>query len=143
MDCEPDQVTPESFVDVPQKRIRFDYTYDGVMKSYEDSRSRLGIENADILLVHDVDVFSQGSQEKSDAKVRELFEGGGYRALVELRDSGDILAIGVRELMNGKCVKSCLVSVILMDFCWLDAIHFWNKARWILFCHYVNHVMLV
>ncbi len=93
-DCEPDQVTPEAFVDVPQKRIRFDYTYDGVMRSYEDSRSRLGIKNADILLVHDVDVFSQGSQEKSDTKVRELFDGGGYRALVELKDAGDILAIG-------------------------------------------------
>ena len=93
-DCEPDQVTPEAFVDVPQKRIRFDYTYDGVMRSYEDSRSRLGIKNADILLVHDVDVFSQGSQEKSDAKVRELFDGGGYRALDELRGSGDILAVG-------------------------------------------------
>ena len=93
-DCEPDQVTPQAFVDVPQKRIRFDYTYDGVMRSYEDSRNRLGIKNADILLVHDVDVISQGSQEKSDAKVRELFDGGGYRALVELRDAGDILAIG-------------------------------------------------
>ena len=93
-DCEPDQVTPEAFVDVPQKRIRFDYTYDGVMRSYEDSRVRLGIENADILLVHDVDVFSHGSQEISDAKVRELFDGGGYRALNELKDSGDISAIG-------------------------------------------------
>jgi len=72
IDCEPDEVTPEAFVDVPQKRIVFDYTYDGVMKSYEASRRRLGIENADILLVHDVDVFSQGSQEVADAKVREL-----------------------------------------------------------------------
>ena len=43
-DCEPDQVTPEAFVDVPQKRIRFDYTYDGVMRSYDDSRNRLGIK---------------------------------------------------------------------------------------------------
>ena len=93
-DCEPDQVTPEAFVDVPQKRIRFDYTYDGVMRSYDDSRNRLGIKNADILLVHDVDVFSQGSHEKSDAKVRELFDEGGYRALVELKDAGDIIAIG-------------------------------------------------
>ena len=94
IDCEPDEVTPEAFVDVPQKRIVFDYTYDGVMKSYEASRRRLGIENADILLVHDVDVFSQGSQEVADAKVRELFDGGGYRALDELRKAGEIAAIG-------------------------------------------------
>ncbi len=94
LDCEPHEVTPEAFVDVPQKRIVFDYTYDGVMRSYEASRERLGVANADILLVHDVCVFSQGSKEMSDAKVRELFDGGGYKALVELRDAGEIAAIG-------------------------------------------------
>ncbi len=94
LDCEPHEVTPEAFVDVPQKRIVFDYTYDGVMRSYEASRERIGVANADILLVHDVCVFSQGSQEMSDAKVRELFDGGGYKALVELRDAGEIAAIG-------------------------------------------------
>ena len=93
-DCEPDEVTPEAFVDVPQKRIVFDYTYDGVMRSYEASKERLGVDNVDILHVHDLCVFSQGSQEQSDAKVRELFDGGGYKALVELRDSGEISAIG-------------------------------------------------
>jgi len=93
-DCEPHEVTPEAFVDVPQKRIVFDYTYDGVMRSYEASKTRLGLPSADILLVHDVDVFSHGSQEVSDAKVRELFDGGGYKALVELRDAGEIAAIG-------------------------------------------------
>lgn len=94
LDCEPDEVTPESFVDVPQKRIVFDYTYDGVMRSYEASKARLKTKHADILLVHDVCAFSQGSQEASDAKVRQLFDGGGYRALVELRNSGDVSAIG-------------------------------------------------
>jgi len=94
LDCEPHEVTPEAFVDVPQKRIVFDYTYDGVMRSYEASRDRLGVANSDILLVHDVCVFSQGSQEMSDAKVRELFDHGGYKALTELRDAGEIAAIG-------------------------------------------------
>ncbi|MET3615512.1 D-threo-aldose 1-dehydrogenase [Rhizobium aquaticum] len=94
LDCEPDEVTPESFVDVPQKRIVFDYTYHGVMRSYEASKARLKADRADILLVHDVCAFSQGTQEASDARVRELFDGGGYRALVELRDAGDVLAIG-------------------------------------------------
>ena len=94
VDCEPHEVTPEAFVDVPQKRIVFDYTYDGVMRSYEASKERLGLDKIDILLVHDVDVFSQGSQEASDAKVRELFDEGGYKALSELRASGDVAAIG-------------------------------------------------
>ncbi len=94
LDCEPHEVTPEAFVDVPQKRIVFDYTYDGVMRSYEASRQRIGVANSDILLVHDVCVLSQGSHEMSDAKVRELFDGGGYKALTELRDAGEIAAIG-------------------------------------------------
>jgi D-threo-aldose 1-dehydrogenase len=94
LDCAPDEVTPEAFVDVPQKRIQFDYSYDGVMRSYEESLTRLGVERADILLIHDVCAFSQGSQEASDARVRELFDQGGYRALDELRSSGEIAAIG-------------------------------------------------
>ncbi|MEC8292238.1 MAG: aldo/keto reductase [Pseudomonadota bacterium] len=94
LDCEPDEVTPEAFVDVPQKRIVFDYSYDGVMRSYEESKARLGVDAVDILLVHDVCAFSQGNQEASDAKVRELFDGGGYRALSELRDAGEVAAIG-------------------------------------------------
>lgn len=94
VDCAPDEVTPEAFVDVPQKRIVFDYSYDGVMRSHEASLQRLGVESIDILLVHDVDVFSHGSQEASDARVRELFERGGFRALVELRDAGLVKAIG-------------------------------------------------
>ncbi|MBL4812278.1 MAG: aldo/keto reductase [Rhodobacteraceae bacterium] len=94
LDCAPDEVTPNGFVDVPQKRIVFDYSYDGVMRSYEASRARLRVENADILLVHDVDALSHGSQEVSDAKIRELFDQGGYRALDELRRNGDVAAIG-------------------------------------------------
>ncbi len=94
VDCEPHEVTPEAFVDVPQKRIVFDYSYDGVMRSFEASKERLGLSKIDILLVHDVDVFSHGSQEVSDAKVRELFDAGGYRALHELRDAGEVAAIG-------------------------------------------------
>lgn len=94
VDCAPDEVTPEAFVDVPQKRIVFDYSYDGVMRSHEDSLRRLGVVAVDMLLVHDVDAFSHGSREASDARVRELFDRGGYRALTELRAAGVIGAIG-------------------------------------------------
>jgi D-threo-aldose 1-dehydrogenase len=93
-DCAPHEVTPEAFVDVPQKRIVFDYSYDGVMRSHEASLARLGTDRIDILFVHDVDGFSHGSQEAGEARVRELFDQGGYRAMVELRDSGQVAAIG-------------------------------------------------
>lgn len=93
-DCEPDEVTPMGFQAVPQKRLEYDYTYDGVMRSYEDSKNRIGVTNADILLVHDVDALSQGSQQESDKKIRELFDKKGYDAMIELRDSGQVKAIG-------------------------------------------------
>lgn len=92
--CEPHEVTSFAFVDVPQKRIIYDYTYDGVMRSHEASLMQLKVNDVDILLVHDVDIFTHGSREESDAKVRELFDGGGYRALEELKNAGSIRAIG-------------------------------------------------
>ncbi len=94
LDCDPDEVTPEAFLDVPQKKIVFDYTYDGVMQSYDDSKARLETAYADILFVHDICAFSHGSREVSDKRARELFDRGGYRALEELRNAGEIAAIG-------------------------------------------------
>ncbi|MEM5475667.1 aldo/keto reductase [Pacificibacter sp. AS14] len=92
-DCVPEDVTPEAFVDVPQKRIVFDYTYDGIMRSVEDSTLRLGIEVFDMLFLHDIDAGTHGEAGVED-KLRELFDQGGYRALTELRDAGRIAAIG-------------------------------------------------
>lgn len=71
---------------------RFDYSYDGVMRSYEDSLQRLGLAHVDILLIHDIGALTHGGRH------REMFEqltGGGLRALEELRSSGDITALGV------------------------------------------------
>jgi D-threo-aldose 1-dehydrogenase len=48
----------------------------------------------DILFVHDVDVMSHGSREASNARVRELVDRGGFRALDELRAAGAVRAIG-------------------------------------------------
>lgn len=93
-DCAPGDVTPTAFVGVPPRRIVFDYSYDGVMRSHQASLDRLGVEAIDILLVHDVDVFTHGSREASDARVRELFDRGGFRALDELRSAGQVKAIG-------------------------------------------------
>lgn len=71
----------------------FDYSYDGVMRSFEDSLQRLGLHRVDILLVHDVDVWTHGSEEATDRRFREVMESG-YRALTELRSQGVIGAIG-------------------------------------------------
>lgn len=92
-DCAPEDVTPEAFVDVPQKRIVFDFTYDGIMRSYEDSIARLRTDRIDMLFLHDIDAGKRG-QAFEDNNLRQLFTEGGYRALSELRDADRISAIG-------------------------------------------------
>lgn len=72
----------------------FDYSYDAVMRSLEDSLQRLGFDHIDIALIHDVDTWTHGSQEVTDGHFRDVMAGG-YRALIELRDAGVIKAIGV------------------------------------------------
>jgi D-threo-aldose 1-dehydrogenase len=92
-DCPPSEATPEMYVDVPSRKITFDYSYDGIMRSFASSLNRLNGARPDILLLHDNDAGTHG-QAVSDAHLRDLFDGGGYRALTELRSNGDIAAIG-------------------------------------------------
>jgi len=82
------------FLETPPVRFFYDYSYDGVMRSYEESLVRLGLDRVDILFVHDVDSFSHGDTEGWEARIRELVDQGGWRALSELRDNGDVLALG-------------------------------------------------
>ena len=93
-DCAPAEAPPMHFVDIPSRTFDYDYSYDGVMASFESSLRRLGQDRLDILFVHDVDVMSHGTRAASDARVRELFDRGGFRAIDELRHSGLVRAIG-------------------------------------------------
>lgn len=80
--------------EVPQRREHFDYSYDGVMRSFESSFSRLGVDRIDILYVHDLCTFTHGTQAAADARIEEFFGARGYDAMVSLRDQGLIRAIG-------------------------------------------------
>jgi len=71
----------------------FDYTYDGVMRSFEDSLQRLGLARIDILYAHDIGARQHG-QEAHPGVIR-TFREGGYRALEQLRASGDLAGIGI------------------------------------------------
>ena len=72
----------QSFHGVPPVNPVFDFSYDGVMRSVEESRHRLGIERLDILHIHDPD----NHYEQAIA--------GAYRALDRLRSDGVIGAVG-------------------------------------------------
>jgi D-threo-aldose 1-dehydrogenase len=92
--CSSDQVNGLFFVETPQVHWSYDYSYDGVMRSYEASLERLGLDRIDVLYVHDVDALCHGSREASEARIQELLSAGGWRALDELRASGAVAAIG-------------------------------------------------
>lgn len=74
--------------------LRFDYGYDGVMRSYEDSLMRLGLNTVDLLVIHDLDFLYHQTEEAVAARFAELEEGGGWRALEELKNTGHIKGIG-------------------------------------------------
>lgn len=80
--------------DVPQRLEVFDYSYDGVMRSFDFSMARLGVSRIDVLYVHDLCIFTHGSKEASDARIAEFFDLRGYDAMISLRDQGVVSAIG-------------------------------------------------
>jgi len=103
-------LVPDPSLDVSQPRNGFhsampfrpffDYSYDGVMRSWEASLHRLGLAAVDILLVHDIGAFAHG-----DDHPRHLadFLNGGLRALRELKDGGAIRAFGLGVNEIGVC----------------------------------------
>ncbi|HTJ93327.1 MAG TPA: aldo/keto reductase [Pararobbsia sp.] len=82
------------FFDVPSREVIYDYSYDGVMRCFEISFERLGLDRIDISLCHDIDIFTHGSAEASAQRTREFLDGG-VRALSDLRSQGVVGAIGI------------------------------------------------
>jgi D-threo-aldose 1-dehydrogenase len=66
----------------PPERPVFDFSYDGVMRSVEESLERLGLSRIDMLHIHDPD-------DHYEAAIK-----GAYRALDRLRADGTIAAVG-------------------------------------------------
>ena len=73
-------------------QIRYDYGYDGVMRSVEDSLVRLGMDRIDIALIHDIDAHNHG--EEQPQRFREAVNGG-IPALKRLCGTGTVGAVGV------------------------------------------------
>ena len=73
-------------------QLHFDYSYDGIMRSWQDSLMRMGLNCVDMLVIHDLDEGYHGA----DGLVvhRRDLESSGYKALEELRASGQVKAIG-------------------------------------------------
>ena len=80
--------------------VVFDYTYDGIMRSYEQSLQRLGVETYDLAVIHDLD-FAYHRNEPAVAAYEAQLLGSGWRALDELRRSGLIKAHRCRDQREG------------------------------------------
>lgn len=82
----PDHIDPLPF------EIVFDYSYQGTIRSIEDSLQRLGTNYIDIALIHDCDYYTHGTRQAiafTDAL------NGALNALTDLKRSGLVKAIGL------------------------------------------------
>ncbi len=82
----------ESFINALPFRPEYDYSYDGIMKSFEHSLQRLGLEKIDILYMHDIGRVTHGDNHKQQMKIAMS---GGYKALDELRSANLVKCIGL------------------------------------------------
>ena len=80
-DAPPDPT--QSYKGAPPLNPVFDFSYDGVMRSVEESLERLGLDHVDVLHIHDPDDHYEEALS------------GAYRALDQLRAEGTIKAVGV------------------------------------------------
>ena len=91
------------FVGGQPHRAVFDYSYDGTMRSVEQSLLRLGTDRIDLLLIHDVDVWTHG-EDAIERRFREAMSGA-YVALDKLRGEGVIKGVGVGVNEAEMCVR--------------------------------------
>ncbi len=73
---------PDGWTETTDRTFDFDFSYDGVMRSFEASLERLGLDRIDVMLIHDPDDHHDEAIE------------GAYKALDELRAQGVVSAIG-------------------------------------------------
>jgi D-threo-aldose 1-dehydrogenase len=92
--------------------IEFTYSYDGVMRSYEQSLIRLGLDTVDALLIHDPET-ALDDPELHASRMKDLVEGG-IKALEQLKRSGDIKAIGMG--LNAAESLDTIAPLVDLDF---------------------------
>jgi D-threo-aldose 1-dehydrogenase len=96
-----DVISPGFAGGLPHKAV-FDYSYDGTLRSVEQSLLRLGTDRIDLLLIHDVDVWTHG--DALEQRFREAMEGA-YPALERLRAEGVVKGIGLGVNEADMCVR--------------------------------------
>ncbi len=93
----------------------FDYTREGTLRAIDQSMARLGISSIDCLVIHDVDVWTHGTEEAYRREFKVAMDGC-YRVLAELREQKVIKAIGV----GVNEVSVCMEFAAAGDFDFFD-----------------------
>ncbi len=96
--------TDTGYVEALPFSINYDYSYDGIMRSHDDSLARLGLASVDILYVHDLESGSFDSDAEYRAHL-ETFATSGMRALEELKAAGKISAFGLGVNEVSACIN--------------------------------------
>lgn len=93
--------------------VVFDYSYDGIMRSYEQSQLRLGLIRYDLAIIHDLDLGYHGPEQRLAAHFAQLATSG-FRALSELKAAGLIRGIGAG--INAPGLMTRFLDLFDMDF---------------------------
>ena len=87
----------QKFLGSPKnKDSKFDFSYDGVMQSFEDSLERLKLDRVDILHLHDPDNHPDHFEEAKK---------GAIKAMLKLREEGLVRALGCGLNQNEMLVE--------------------------------------
>ena len=109
----------------------YDYSYDGVMRSFEASLERLGLERIDLLLLHDIGEATHGPNHP--AVFAEAMDGwlSGLGRTARRR-----VGAGRRRRRQrvGGLQPSDGARAISTASCWPAATPFWSRARWTASC---------
>jgi D-threo-aldose 1-dehydrogenase len=109
------QIPDYGFVDPLPFDFYYDYTYEGIMRSYECSLARLGLNRIDILYVHDLE--PRGFDDATYKKHLNDFLNGGQRALSDLKAQGAIRGFGLGVNQVSAClnvIPEADIDVILL-----------------------------
>lgn len=99
------QLDDDGFHVPAEYRREWDFSRDGILRSLEQSLTRLGMDRVDVLYLHDPDHhWEQASTE-------------GIATLIELRDQGVVRAIGAgmnQSAMLARFVRECDVDLVML-----------------------------
>src|SRR5207245_1784391 len=91
--ADPARFTTAPWIGGVRFEVVFDYSYDGIMRAYEQSQLRLGLTRYDLAIIHDLDLGYHAPEEKLATYFAQLATSG-FRALSELKTAGLIRGIG-------------------------------------------------